>query len=200
MPTDPAARQAVVNGERAFATIGCARCHIPSLRLARANWTYSEPGPYNPPRTATAAANSPYASPHIVKIDLGDARLPQPRLAPATPDAAFIDVPAFTDFKLHDITDPNDASAAEPLDLNQRWLSPKLLAGNRRFLTKRLWAAGNLPPYFHHGFFVTLKEAILAHAGEALAERQAFEHLPPTSQNDLIQFLTSLQVAGRGPV
>ena len=58
---------------------------------------------------------------------------------------------------------------------------------------------GNLPPYFHHGFFVTLKEAILAHAGEALAERQAYEHLPPTSQNDVIQFLTSLQVALEHP-
>ena len=53
--------------------------------------------------------------------------------------------------------------------------------GNCRFLTKRLWGAANEPPFFHHGLFTTLRQSILAHAGEARPSRRAFEALPATS-------------------
>ena len=56
--------------------------------------------------------------------------------------------------------------------MNQTVWSPKFTAGNRRFLTKRLWGAANEPPYFHHGLFTTMRQAVLAHSGEAL-ERDA---------------------------
>ena len=107
-------------------------------------------------------------------------------------------MPAYTDFKLHNITDPADASAAEPLDMNQPATSPRLTAGNRRFLTKRLWGVGNQSPYFHHGLFTTIRQAVLAHAGEALDERRAFEKLPKYDQDALIEFLKSLQVLPAG--
>jgi len=61
--------------------------------------------------------------------------LPQPRLSPASSDV--IDVPIFTDFKLHNITSgPNDPNA-EPLDMNQTTWPPSFTNGNRRFLTER---------------------------------------------------------------
>ena len=35
--------------------------------------------------------------------------------------------------------------------------SPKFAAGNRKFLTKRLWGAANEPPYYHHGRFTVIE-------------------------------------------
>jgi len=107
-------------------------------------------------------------------------------------------VPVFTDFKLHDITDPEDERAAEPLDMNQNVWSPKFVLGNRRFLTKRLWGCANEPPYFHHGLFTTLRQSVLAHAGEALASRQAFQSLRDYDRDSVIEFLKSLQVLAPG--
>src|SRR5688572_16053554 len=61
--------------------------------------------------------------------------------------------------------------------------SPGFLLGNRRFLTKRLWAAGSAPTHFHHGRLTSLREAVLAHSGEALAQRHAFEQLVSREQD-----------------
>jgi cytochrome c peroxidase len=61
-----------------------------------------------------------------------------------------------------------------------------------------LWGAANEPPYFHHGLFTTLREAVVAHSGEALAQRQAFERLLPPDQDALLKFLDTLQVLPPG--
>lgn len=192
IPRDREIEQAVLSGERQFSAIGCARCHIPELPLRRASWTFSEPNPYNPPTNLR-----PGDAPGSVKVDLNDTRLPLPRLAPSadSPDVVF--VPAYTDFKLHDITDPAEL-ADETIDMNESLVSPKLREGNRRFLTKRLWGAANEPPYFHHGRFTTMRQAVLAHHGEALSERRAFQQLPVPLQNALIEFLKTLQVLPPG--
>jgi len=50
----------------------------------------------------------------------------------------------------------------------------------------------------HHGKFTTAREAVEAHNGEALSQRLAFDALPPTMQDDLIEFLKSLQVLPPG--
>jgi CxxC motif-containing protein (DUF1111 family) len=131
-------------------------------------------------------------------MDLNDPALPQPRLCPTTEDAQWLDIPAYTDFKLHDITDPNDPAEAEPLDMNQTVWSAKFSMGNRKFLTKRLWGAANEPPFFHHGRFTTLREAVLAHSGEALDSRLAFQKQRAYEQDALIEFLKSLQVLPPG--
>jgi hypothetical protein len=191
IPRDHEIEQAVLQGERMFATIGCARCHVPELPLTRAGWTYSEPNPYNPP------TNLRPGDTQTLRLDLNDPRLPLPRLAASPDNPDVILVPAYTDFKLHDITDPSDP-ADEIIDMNQSLVSPKLRGGNRRFLTKRLWGAANEPPYFHHGRFTTMRQAVLAHHGEALAERRAFEHAAPADQNALIEFLKTLQVLPPG--
>jgi hypothetical protein len=153
---------------------------------------YTEPNPYNP------STNLRPGDSQTLRVDLNDSRLPLPRLAPSHDRPDVIGVPAYTDFKLHDITDPADPAEAEPIDMNQSLVSPKLREGNRRFLTKRLWGAANEPPYFHHGRFTTMRQAVLAHDGEALAERRTFEGLSPSQQNALIEFLKSLQVLPPG--
>ncbi len=192
IPRDRLVEDAVRDGERLFTDIGCARCHVPQLPLTRAGWIFTEPNPYNP------ATNLRPGDAQRLAIDLTDPRLPQPRLRPAEPAGGVILVPSYTDFKLHDITDPDDPADAETIDMNQSLVSPKLRAGNRRFLTKRLWGAANEPPYFHHGRFTTLRQAVLAHHGEALAERRAFERTRPADQDALIEFLKTLQVLPPG--
>jgi hypothetical protein len=50
----------------------------------------------------------------------------------------------------------------------------------------------------HHGKFTTAREAVEAHNGEALPQRLAFDALTPDLQNDVIEFLKSLQVLPPG--
>lgn len=189
IPRDPEIEQAVLAGEKTFEKIGCASCHIPALPLVNKGWIYSEPNPYNPP------TNLRMGETKMVKMDLASPDLPQPRLIP---DNNVVMVPSYTDLKLHDITDPNDPAEAEALDMNFFVWSPKFSGGNRRFLTKRLWGSANEPPYFHHGLFTTLRQAVLGHNGEALSERRAFQKLSQYEQDSLIEFLKTLQVLPPG--
>jgi len=192
IPNDPDVERAVAIGERLFDDIRCTHCHVPSLPLERRGWIYAEPGPYNP------AGNLRRGAARTVEIDLTNASLPQPRLLPSPDEPTVIRVPAYTDFKLHDITDSDDAAAKEAVDMNQPVGSPAFLAGNRRFLTRRLWGIASQPAHFHHGLFTTLREAVLAHAGEAREVRTAFQRLDAAQQDAVIEFLKSLQMLPPG--
>ena len=183
IPNNAAVERAVTAGEKLFATIGCAGCHVPSLPLDKDGWMFSEPDPYNPP------GNLREGETKTIRFDLNSAALPQPRLRVSK---GVVQVPAFTDLKLHDICDEMDER--EPLDMNQTTWSPNFVAGNKKFLTKRLWGAANEPPYFHHGLFTTMRQAVLAHGGEAARTRDAFINLSSAEQDYLIEFLKTLQV------
>jgi hypothetical protein len=184
-PPSPEVRRAIDEGERLFNEIGCAACHVPALPLDNEGWIYTEPNPYNPPGNLRSG-DAP-----VLEVDLTRGDLPgnRPRVR-----NGIVSVAAYTDLKLHDITggpgDPN----AEPIDINHAGGSPEFFGGNRRFLTKKLWGAANEPPYFHHGLFTTLREATLAHAGEALTARETFESLTVNERDQVIEFLKSLQV------
>lgn len=187
LPEDPVMRQAIARGEEKFEAIGCTSCHIKALPLTNNGWIYSEPNPYNPP------GNLQLGEAPTVSVDLTSNQLPGPRLYPG-PDG-ILWVPAYTDLKLHDITtgaldDPN----REPLDINYDGTTPNFHAGNSRFLTRKLWGVGNKRPFFHHGRYTTLREATLAHFGEANDARLGFVALPPADQDAVIEFLKSLQV------
>lgn len=189
IPDDPAVEAAVMLGEKKFAGLGCASCHVPSLPLDKQGWFYSEPNPFNP------AGNLRVADAAAVTVDLTKGNLPNPRLEPTN---GVVWVPAFTDLKLHDITagpaDPN----REPLDMNAPAGTADFMAGNSRFLTRKLWGVANQGPYFHHGQFTTMREAILAHAGEAATQRAAFEALTAHEQDCIIEFLKTLQILRPG--
>ena len=105
-------------------------------------------------------------------------------------------VPLFTDFRLHDICrGPNDPNV-EPLNANETPGSPEFFAGNKRFLTRRLWAGGSKPNFFHHGQFTTIRESVLNHFGEALPSRRAFLGLNTYQQGSVIEFLKTLKAPG----
>ena len=190
IPNDPEIERAVLNGERVFAKVGCTSCHVSELKLDNKGWVYSEPNPYNP------ATNLRPGTAQSVSVDLNSADLPQPRLATDAKDPNVVWVPAYTDFKLHDICAPDDPG--EALDQNQTTWATKFHSGNRKFLTRRLWGVANEPPYFHHGGFTTLRKAVLNHDGEALAQRKQYQQLSRYDQDSVIEFLKSLQVLPPG--
>jgi hypothetical protein len=187
IPHDADVERAVLLGERRFEQIGCAACHRPRLPLDDQGWIFSEPNPFNP------AGNLRTGETRDLKVDLTSDILPAPRLRPDASGTVWVE--AYTDFKLHNICGPGEA---EPLDQNQSQWSEKLMDGNCRFLTKRLWGAANEPPFFHHGLFTSLRRSVLAHAGEALGSRQAFQQLPKYEQDCVIEFLKTLQVLPPG--
>jgi cytochrome c peroxidase len=187
VPNNLAVEEAIYHGERLFSEIGCASCHTPRLPLNDQGWVYTEPNPYNPDGNLRPGDGREY------RVDLSSEELPGYRLEPDADGIVW--VPAFTDLKLYDITTgaPDDP-AREPLNINAPGGSEAFLAGNSRFLTKKLWGAANERPYFHHGKFTTLREATLAHYGQAKWTRDAFVALPARKQDQVIEFLKSLQV------
>ena len=191
IPNNPEVERAVLNGENVFRQIQCTTCHVESLPLDRPGWIYSEPSPFNPP------ANARRRDTRTLSVNLNDASLPLPRLQPSSSRPDVIDVPAYTDFKLHDLGEA-DPLAMDAIDMNEPTWSPRFAAGNRKFITRRLWGAANEPPYFHHGLFTTMRQAILAHGGEALEQRRAFQQLSKYDQDSVIEFLKTLQVLPRG--
>lgn len=185
IPPDIDVANAIGNGEKRFVNIGCARCHIPQLPLDKKGWIYTEPNPYNP------AGNLQPRDAPALSVDLTSDELPGPRLKP-TGDVVW--VPAFTDFKLHDITTGPEDPNREPYDINQPAGSPAFFRGNSKFLTRRLWGIANQHPFGHHGMYTTMREVVLAHHGEAEDTYQGFQNLSKYDQDSVIEFLKSLQI------
>ena len=190
IPNDRAIEAAIRVGEQRFLDIGCANCHIPTLPLDQRGWLFTEPNPFNPPGNRRLQDGGP-----VLEIDLNSRSLPTPRLSDA---GGVVWVPAFTDLRLHDITDGADDPNVEPVDMHAPAGSEAFFAGNRRFITRKLWGTANEAPYFHHGLYTTLREAVLAHGGEASWTRAAFTTLPPAERDAVIEFLKSLQVLPPG--
>ena len=166
---------------------------------------YSEPSPYNPagnPRPPDAdleRAGTLFVPPVFVNLNRTD--LPLPRLQA---HEGVTMVPAYTDFKLHDITSGPDDPNRESLDMQRLRGSERdfhvdeFFAGNGKFITRKLWGVGNKPNYYHHGKYTTMREAVLAHAGEAQGTTDRFKALSAHERDCLIEFLKSLQVLPPG--
>jgi hypothetical protein len=186
---DPYVEEARVNGEKLFQKIGCSTCHIPALPLDRQGWVYTEPNPYKPP------GNLQHGDAPTISVDLTSDQLPGPRLKPVN---GMVYVPAYTDLNLHNIcAGPNDPNT-EQLNQNAPAGSDAFFAGNQYFITRKLWGLYNSGPFMHHGQFTTVREAILAHHGEAELAGRAFRSLSKYDQDSIIKFLKSLQVLPSG--
>jgi hypothetical protein len=210
IPNHPAIQEAIAAGQQLFNQIGCASCHISALPLTNNNnpgasdqpgWIYTEPSPFNPttgpnsPNLVPGPPKYPVSAPPLL-VDLTSNALPLPRLKP---QRGVVMVPAYTDLKLHTMCDGPTDPNAEPLDQNQPASSAGFFAGNQKFITRKLWGLYNSGPFMHHGKFTTMREAItLGHNGEATATRMAFQALPSSQQDDVIEFLKSLQVLPPG--
>jgi hypothetical protein len=190
IPDDPAKRDAVLNGEETFVTIGCSSCHVPSLPLDDNGWMYSEPNPFNP--SGNLQAGDAYESTHgTLALDLTNAQFPGPR---PQVENGVVEVFAFTDFKLHDITSGPGDPNVEALDMHAAAGSAEFFAGNSRFLTARLWGAADQMPYYHHGQYSTMRQAIEAHAGEASGVMANWAGLTEVERLEVVEFLKSLRL------
>jgi len=192
LPAKPGARAIVAHGEKVFADIGCASCHVPEMRLESPYFV--EPSPFNPPGTCSDPTVCPAYTFDMTKQ--GE----RPRLEKGKNGSTI--VRAYTDLKRHSLCDP--PSDPDPI----RYYCNERLAQGRPdqsgrpgaefFITRKLWDAGNSAPYGHRGDLTTLTEAILAHGGEARASRNAFAAQSIEDQEAVVRFLTTLQVLPEG--
>ena len=166
-PRDPGLLDAFAAGRRSFETIGCARCHVPTLELedplldARL-----EPGvePKGPPLVINVAKDG--EDPKI-----------EPRYAgERTPYLVHL----FSDLKRHDMGETLASPAA------QGTIPPQV------FLTRPLWGLAETAPYLHDGRAPTVHDAIVGHGGEATAARDAYLALDEPARAGVRVFLTSL--------
>jgi len=172
LPPKGPARDAVTAGERLFASLGCAVCHVPELRLA--DPTFTEPGPFNPQGNLKAATTA------TVAVDLTEVG-PGAHLR-REPDGSVV-VRAYTDLKRHDMGPQLD---------NERLVQAGVPTS--QFLTKKLWGMANEPPFMHHGRALTVDDAITMHGGEAQAARDAYAGLPAEQRATVVEFLQTLRV------
>jgi hypothetical protein len=163
-------------GRHVFGRIGCGRCHVSDLPIARDRRVADVRTVFDPTRgifnRLFAFARPLYEEVHD---HAGHPALKPPRLGP------FVVHGIFSDLKLHDV---GPAFHERNYDGTTR----------TRFLTTPLWGVGSTPPYGHDGRSINLTEVILRHGGEAQAERAAFAGLPPEEQGALLDFLSSLVI------
>ncbi|MEP3225644.1 MAG: di-heme oxidoredictase family protein [Parasphingorhabdus sp.] len=177
MPNSAKQRERVSRGEQLFKKSKCSSCHMPELPLN--STLFVEPSPFNLEgtlRQSDVAVPLRFQVPYFNQI----ARKSKP-----------IMIPLFSDLKRHKISD-----AEKPHFANETMVEG--LTSIDEFLTKRLWAVGNTAPFGHRGDITQMREVILHHGGEARKARLEFETLSRNDQNDIILFLSSLQVLPPG--
>ena len=180
LPDDSDALRAVIRGERKFDQLGCADCHVPSLKLAGRDFV--EPNPYNPQGNLRPGEQGSYS------FDMTSEGF-APRLE-ATPDGGAL-VRAYTDLKRHNLCDAEIRHFCNE-QVVQAGISTEV------FLTRKLWDVGNTAPYGHRGDLGTITEAIEMHGGEARVSRDAFMALNQDGKDEVVEFLKSLQILPAG--
>jgi hypothetical protein len=157
-------------GRSLFSEIGCASCHIPSLRTRSRRLTYSFPEVREDPKA------------HVFfSVDL------RHRAGFKSNWRGGLVVRLFSDLKRHDMGEAL-AETATFQDLER----------NREFVTARLWGIRDTAPYLHDGRATTLTDAILMHGGEAQGPCDSFADLSGDEKDDLLAFLYTLRTPNMG--
>lgn len=160
---DPFLRAQEERGQTLFTQVGCSTCHVPAHEITTT--TFAEPSPFNEYGTLR-----------------GDGQVATLTL----PIEGFQGtVTAYTDLKRHNLCDAEI----------RHFCNEQLVQGGvpvDYFLTAKLWDLATSGPYGHRGDLPTISQAILAHGGEARAEREAFLALDDTAKRELIAFLRTL--------
>jgi hypothetical protein len=183
---------AIARGDRTFAQIGCATCHIPSLTINRP--TFSEPSQNANFRDLRFPSGVDPLTRELdprkaITFDLTRDH-PDNRIEVNGREVRFGSferglrgsaiVRLYGDLKRHDM----GPRLAEVID--------EIQTGASVFLTENLWGVGSTAPYLHDGRATTLTEAILLHGGEAQMSRDRFAELSRTAKTDVLTFLNNL--------
>ena len=169
--------QARFRGEKQFAKLGCASCHMQSLPLKSLSFT--DPAPYDMAGTLRAAETG-------VGIRLDLAKMPFAAQLRKNEAGEWL-IPLFSDLKRHLIVDAEVNALGNEL-MAQRFVERDV------FLTPRLWGVGSTAPYGHRGDFRSLNEIIAAHGGEARFARDAYLSASDDERQSVIAFLRALQI------
>lgn len=192
-PEDADRRAAAERGRTQFDHVGCTSCHVAQLMLEDRYFT--EPNPYNPAGNLRVQDVK-----QVFSFDM-TSEGEMPRLRACKGGGAFIE--AFTDLKRHNLNDKDydhfDNEMLPQGKLNgtapaDDFTIDPLPRPTGQFLTRKLWDVGNSDPYGHKGDLTLMTEAIYHHGGDARESRDAFFALPSDSQDDIIEFLKTLQV------
>src|SRR5262245_1807678 len=99
---------------------------------------------------------------------------------PTLPTADGRDVPLYSDLLLHDMGTALDDRVTQGSARGKDWR------------TTPLWGLGARPRYLHDGRATTIKDAILAHDGEAADAARGFRRLTGSEEAALLAFLSAL--------
>jgi cytochrome c peroxidase len=177
VPDDASWRAAAARGEKAFADLGCAACHRPSLPLD--SLAFTDPAPYD---TAGTLRTGEVEKPAVYDLGL----LQWTRTLPRN-DRGQILVPLFGDLKRHHISDSEVSRLGNEL-LAQRFVERDV------FMTAELWGVGSTAPYGHRNDITTLDGVIRAHGGEAKPARDAYIAADAADRSAIIAFLKTLVI------
>ncbi|HSD29860.1 MAG TPA: di-heme oxidoredictase family protein [Vicinamibacteria bacterium] len=201
-------RARIERGRQAFASVGCASCHVPTMHLG--NTVFEEPtlrGNGNYYDAMLAARDPGYDPKRPVRFDvLRDAKEPR---AEADPKGGAI-IRLYGDLKRHrmgrQLSDPTGPVVPFTAGFAPVVADGKPVpVGPSDFLTPELWGVGNTGPWLHDGRAASLREAIAGHGeddpspagsperSEAQEARDAFSGLAKEDQVALLTFLHSLQ-------
>lgn len=188
-------RGSILRGEQAFADIGCATCHVPSMTLR--DPIFREPSSHPDFRESVLPNGDPAATHGLdptraIAFDLTE---DQPNNYIERADGGMVHLGAFertedggalirwfSDFKRHDM----GPDLADPVDA--------FGIGASVWPTRSLAGVGSTGPWLHSGHATTLHEAIVAHGGEASGSRNAYLAAPDDTRTDLIAFLDNLVI------
>jgi hypothetical protein len=194
------ARAQIERGRERMAQAQCTSCHVPSLPIENAR--FSEPSAVagfaedSLPDGSDAMARGLYAQAPL----WFDLTADQPNNRIARSDGTVVQLGSFpkrggtgaeltwySDFRRHDM----GPGLADPVDA--------FGFGASVWPTRSLAGVGSTGPWLHNGHATTLRDAIVAHGGEALASKQAFLALDAPEQEELIAFLENLVIVNLDP-
>lgn len=174
-PQDPLLAIEWGRGRRHMDTMGCTACHKAEFRL------YSDEVPLQ-------SLSAPHISGAFYLQEAGDDPVPRDHLfveGENDPRGAHFSIFPFTDLRRHDMGD----ALSDPVD---EVLPTGEVVDRSMWLTRPLWGIADTAPFLHDGRAPTLRDAILAHAGEAQASRDAFAAASEAERRQLELFLMSL--------
>lgn len=193
-------RTRIERGQERMVQAQCTSCHIPSLPIETAR--FSEPSAVpgfaedTLPDGSDAMAQGLYAQAPL----WFDLTADQPNNRIAQSDGTVVQLGSFpkrgktgaelswySDFRRHDM----GPDLADPVDA--------FGFGASVWPTRSLAGVGSTGPWLHNGHATTLRDAIVAHGGEAMASKQAFLAMDAPEQEELIAFLENLVIVNLDP-
>ena len=179
----------IVAGEKLFAKIGCAACHVPDWHLLPGNSDakdYTQRFDGDRRFFDLKVTHNDKTDRLEGKIDYLANKIPsRERERPESADhwvpkrGAFTIRGIYSDFKYHDVG----------ADFYQMQFDGSIV---KKWRTAPLWGVGHTAPYAHDGANLDLHSVIRRHGGEALDSRVNYTKLTAADQNQLIAFLNNL--------